>query len=342
MHFSLTRVFGRTMLGLMLVFALGRPAAAQDVARMADDWRTAYNAKNWPKAIEIGLKLSEIAPQGGVHQYNLACCYALSGEKAKALEWLEKSAAAGFADSELFNTDPDLQTLRNEAAFKAASEKIKATANRDLEAFKKQAESAVVHVFVPNGLDKTKPAPLIVVLHGFGGTAENIAEAWKNAAKEAGAIIVAPQGVRPVQGRGFAWGNLRETEYLVLRALEKASKEHKIDEQRIVLSGFSQGGMRAYELGCKHAQRFRGVVPVAGGIDPAMLPLPASGADKLPRFFIMVGARDEALAANQRIAERFEKAGVPHKLNVYEGVGHTFPNDRDAELRKALEYIFGK
>jgi hypothetical protein len=53
----------------------------------------------------------------------------------------------------------------------------------------------------------------------------------------------------------------------------------------------------------------------------------------------MVGSKDQALSANQRAAKDFESAGIAHKLNVYEGVGHAFPKDRAAEMRKALRYV---
>jgi hypothetical protein len=51
--------------------------------------------------------------------YNVACGYALLGQKEKALDWLERAAAAGFDDKRLAESDTDLASLRGEARFKA-------------------------------------------------------------------------------------------------------------------------------------------------------------------------------------------------------------------------------
>ena len=49
--------------------------------------------------------------------YNLACGYALAGRKEKALDWLDRAAAAGFKNKQLLATDDDLASLRGEARF---------------------------------------------------------------------------------------------------------------------------------------------------------------------------------------------------------------------------------
>lgn len=50
--------------------------------------------------------------------YNLACAYALKGDRALGLEWLEKSINAGFDSNDKIENDPDIASLRSEARFK--------------------------------------------------------------------------------------------------------------------------------------------------------------------------------------------------------------------------------
>jgi tetratricopeptide (TPR) repeat protein len=50
--------------------------------------------------------------------YNLACAYALKGERGAGLEWLERSINAGFDDGEKLSNDPDIAGLRSEPRFK--------------------------------------------------------------------------------------------------------------------------------------------------------------------------------------------------------------------------------
>jgi tetratricopeptide (TPR) repeat protein len=50
--------------------------------------------------------------------YNLACLSALGGDRAKAVEWLEKAVRAGFTDRAWIRKDRDLDSIRGEAGYK--------------------------------------------------------------------------------------------------------------------------------------------------------------------------------------------------------------------------------
>ena len=57
-------------------------------------------------------------PVGAASAYNVACGYALSGEKDKACDWLEVSIKAGFEDYEHMKKDTDLDSIRGEKKYK--------------------------------------------------------------------------------------------------------------------------------------------------------------------------------------------------------------------------------
>lgn len=69
-----------------------------------------------PASLEKAVKLGADTPND---LYNVACGYSLLGQKEKALDWLERAAAAGFNDKRLAETDTDLTSLRGETRFKA-------------------------------------------------------------------------------------------------------------------------------------------------------------------------------------------------------------------------------
>jgi tetratricopeptide (TPR) repeat protein len=50
--------------------------------------------------------------------YNLACEYSLTGDRAKAVEWLDKAVRAGYQDREWMKKDKDLDPIRGEEAYK--------------------------------------------------------------------------------------------------------------------------------------------------------------------------------------------------------------------------------
>lgn len=58
----------------------------------------------------------------GSAMYNLACTYALKGDRALGLEWLEKSINAGFDSNDKLQNDPDIAALRSEPRFKDIQE----------------------------------------------------------------------------------------------------------------------------------------------------------------------------------------------------------------------------
>lgn len=308
---------------------------AQSGQEILSDFNAAYNAKQWDRAAELGLKLFLFDSRNATHAYNLACVYALKGDKDDAIKWLRTSVERGFADSAHVRIDADLVSLRTLPAFEA----ILKSMDERLAVLMKNAAKADPLIVVPPNLDKQKAAPLIVALHPFGSRPQWIVDHWRTVAAEAGAIMVAPQALNP-QGGGFQWGAVQEADFVLEHALEVVMKKHKIDAKRVVLTGFSQGGYMAFNLGMKHADIFCGVIPSAGNYNPVLAAPPTSDPTKLPKFYIMAGDQDGVIGSNRVALQEYEAAGVQVKLAVYPGVGHAYPPNRDEELRKALKFVF--
>ena len=77
-----------------------------------------YESKDYRKAILAYEKAMELG--GGFPSsaaYNIACCYALLGEKELALKWLEKSFDMGFRNLAHSQTDSDLKSLHDDPRF---------------------------------------------------------------------------------------------------------------------------------------------------------------------------------------------------------------------------------
>jgi tetratricopeptide (TPR) repeat protein len=83
-----------------------------------------YQLKQYRESAAAFEKNVEIA-NSGFAMYNLACVYALVGDKAKAIEWLGKSADNPTMIKPAINfADPDLVAIKDEPAFKAIAEKV--------------------------------------------------------------------------------------------------------------------------------------------------------------------------------------------------------------------------
>jgi len=160
-------------------------------------------------------------------------------------------------------------------------------------------------LYVSSRVKPEEKAPLIVALHGLGGTHTSLPR--NNAidlAEDHGYILVAPMGYNsggwygsPVIARGdqpVEPANLTElSEKDVMNVLAMVREEFNVDEKRIYLMGHSMGGAGALYLGVKHADIWAGIAaiaPAAFRVDPQSL----ATVPDLP-VFIIHGLKDDVV-----------------------------------------------
>jgi pimeloyl-ACP methyl ester carboxylesterase len=73
-------------------------------------------------------------------------------------------------------------------------------------------------------------------------------------------IVVAPYGFGDVAYRGIGTDD-------VLRVIDEVKTAYTIDDDRVVLSGWSMGGIGVFELGMRHADQFAALVALCGYSD---------------------------------------------------------------------------
>ncbi|WP_257215028.1 PHB depolymerase family esterase [Sphingomonas sp. R-74633] len=132
---------------------------------------------------------------------------------------------------------------------------------------------------LPSGLARSKPAPLVLLLHGSGGTGRQMLEASKlaDAANRHGFIVAAPDAGIPVQ-KGFVWnipgvpsvtgkvpgpGDADDVAFLG-KLVDWLAANRCIDPARVYATGLSGGGRMSSWLGCVAADRFAAIAPVVG------------------------------------------------------------------------------
>lgn len=81
--------------------------------------RQAKNAGEHDKAVELLKQVLVLSPDFAVGYYDLACTYALKGDKEKALSSLRDAVDKGYVYFERMKNDPDLKKLRSRKEFKA-------------------------------------------------------------------------------------------------------------------------------------------------------------------------------------------------------------------------------
>ncbi len=71
----------------------------------------------YAKGLELDLRLSRIKPENKLIRYNLACSYALIGEKDNALLCLNKAVELGYSDIDHLRQDRDLDGIKADPRF---------------------------------------------------------------------------------------------------------------------------------------------------------------------------------------------------------------------------------
>lgn len=270
--------------------------------------------------------------------YNVACMQSLMKHKDEAIEAFERAAhTGGFNENliEQMTSDSDLDFIRKDKRFTRIAEELTKSAAKKVDSATK--------VTLPKNFDKSKKVPLIVALHPWGGNMEETRDRWQKVADKMGAILLTPQGTYQLGDDEYRWDmSLDVLEDQVMQAVESVMDQYKVDEEKVAIVGFSQGGWAAYLIGLRNSGMIRGVISIAGKFDKSF-EAEADGEDLGDmRCVIMVGDRDDKeMLESSRLAEKvLKKSGATVRYKSYKGLGHQYPKDTEKELAEAVEFVF--
>jgi len=136
---------------------------------------------------------------------------------------------------------------------------------------------------VPSG--RGGDLPLVVVLHGRGADAHDLADLAPAMDGPGGyrfAFANAPKPFEPYPGMTFGWTwfagwpptpeSVGESRRLLLTFLDEVAERYPAPQGKMVLAGFSQGGMMSLDAGFRSSQPLRGIVCMSGGLYEDELP----------------------------------------------------------------------
>ena len=140
-------------------------------------------------------------------------------------------------------------------------------------------EQRTYKVHVPMGYDATSPMPLVIFLHGGGGSNESMYnEGIDKYSDTHKFIVVAPNGTSRLKNKLLTWNagiwsggeccgyaaNKHIDDVGFISALiDEIGAKFSIDGMRIFATGISNGGMMAYRLACELPGKIAAVAPVA-------------------------------------------------------------------------------
>jgi len=295
----------------------------------------AYEAKNFKQAGDLFAQSFEAAePESQIAQYasfNAGCSYSLAKDKKNANRYAAIAYEKGMFQ---FETDKDFDYIKNTRKFK----KLVKTANAELETMKSGA-SLMPKTYLPPNYNKDEAAPLLVLLHGYGGNPTSMIELYKPLANSKGAILLACRASEISGRNSFYWDFENKTSLEKIRKdIESVAKRFNIDKDKIMLSGFSQGGYLCYDFGLKNADLFKGLMPVAGSI-PKEIKL-SDMAKKDLKLYAFIGLKESPkfLEAYDSLDETLDDLEIPYYLH-YSNIGHKYPENTNEALMQAYDWL---
>jgi len=172
-------------------------------------------------------------------------------------------------------------------------------------------------LYLPEGYGKGDKAwPLVLFLHGAGESGNDLNKVKKHGppklieqGKDFPFIVVSPQS----PGRGWDPATLNAL-------LDDVMATHKVDKDRVYVTGLSMGGFGTWALAAAYPVRFAAIVPICGGGNPA----DAKTIRDLP-VWVFHGAKDPVVppSRSKAMVKALKDAGaVQVKLTIYPDAGH--------------------
>ena len=138
-----------------------------------------------------------------------------------------------------------------------------------------------IRTFLPTGYEPNYAYPLLVFLHGHGGSEEQVLRLAPRLSRRNYICIGlrGPQalGLRADGHLAYSWGADGQLDALiedyVLRAIEQTRRNYHVHSERIYLAGFCEGATVAYRLGLQFPEKMAGIISLNGAMPRSGGPL---------------------------------------------------------------------
>ena len=173
-------------------------------------------------------------------------------------------------------------------------------------------------VYLPEDYEKKEAWPLVIFLHGAGERSADLELVKKHGppklvegGKKFPFIVVSPQCPQD------KWWTAMPLELTAL--IDEIESKHKVDKDRVYLTGLSMGGFGTWMLAAHTPERFAAIAPICGGGETL-------GTRRLTRLptWVFHGAKDPVvpLKRSEDMVEALKRAGGNVKFTIYPEAGH--------------------
>ncbi len=291
-----------------------------------------YHAENYADAINwLRLGGGQFPEKAATLYFWRACITTLLGQPDQAVEVLKQGFDLGYWWAErLLQDDSDLVSLQGRPDF---IELIARCEARHLEAEKDHPAEVLVY---PPDPGFQPPYPVLLVLHGRSSTTEVITQPLLPVTRM-GWMLAAVQSSQMLIPGAYAWDDYPRARDDVRSMMDEVTGRYPVDNGRIVLAGFSQGGGLALELALGGTLMPRGVIAFA-----PYLRMNESASEFVNRNFkvwVATGMLDSGQAIFSSVENLLHTQSIPYRWEHVPNLGHNLPEDLTKHFIQAYDFI---
>ncbi len=194
-------------------------------------------------------------------------------------------------------------------------------------------------VRLPDGDGK---APVLVVTHGAGGTAEAHCELWARIVKGKALLLCVrgrARGPKPADGEYYPDHPTLERETFAALTALRARYPERVADGPVLYAGFSQGATMGALMLVDHADEVTRLVLVEGGFADWNVARARSFRERGGERVLFVCGRKECAGPARNSAYWFRLAGVPARVEYVAGAGHSHDERVEARIVTALPWL---
>lgn len=298
-----------------------------------------YGEKEYAEALTLLEQEGHHYPDNqAMIAYNRACMYGVQNLLPQALKVLREAYDRGFwFRADMLHQDTDFAALQGTPDFESLVQQFQ----QRYETLKSTIRTSRLVSTPP--ADAPKPYRLLLTLHGNNADAQNTAPHYEAAAKAGWLVTNLQSSQLGFTEQAFVWNDHAESLANVEQHRTELLQTYPIDQQQIVVSGFSMGGQIASLLAVTQPFAVKGLIGIGtylGDKQEEWQPQIATLAARGVRVYLLIGDKDDGCyPGTVRFAEMLRAANVPCEMKVYPGMGHIYPPDFDEMLITALKFI---
>jgi dienelactone hydrolase len=300
---------------------------------LTDQMMSLYREDKYTDALQLIEQNAERFPEHSARiTFWKMCLLSLCGRADDVISIFRRGLDSGLWWAESQFIDADLDAVRDLPEFKRLmAESIKKSI--EMQAYVQPNRT----LLLPD--DTSGELPLFIGLHGRNGHNDSNLEQWE-IARRRGWLVLSPQSRQALYQGGYCWDNSDQGLRDILFHLEEVMRSYKVDRERIVAAGFSQGGGMAIYAALSERVGAEGFIGVGTFLANPDSLIPLTKYTQSVRGYFITGEQDRLLENIKKIQKVLQENNVQFTEEVHSNLGHEFPADFGSSFDKAVDFIF--